>query len=71
MDLEPVVPQVDREGSHLSCDLAILPPVENPACVGSERDDVAEDFEFQEGLVDGDGVALSVAFDCGDETAET
>ena len=40
------------------------------AGVGAEGDDVAEGFELREGLVDGDLVALAMAFDCRGEAAE-
>lgn len=67
VDVEAVVLQVNRmrtQPVRYTVSGFVMPSSENAAGVGTERDDIAESFEFFERFVDGDFVTLSVAFDC-------
>lgn len=73
VDVEAVAPgeSVVTQGAEFPGDGAVVPACEDAPCVRAEGDNVAELLERGEGFIDGDGMALAVAFDGGGEAAET
>ena len=68
-NIKPLV--ADRQFPKALHDGAFGAPArEYAAGVSAEGDNVAQDLELREGLVDGDGVALAVAFYRGGKAAE-
>jgi len=71
VNVESIVRKFDGYAKHSTRDCAIIPACQDAAGIGSEADDVAEDFERRKGLVNYGDVTLAETFYGYGEAAKT